>query len=851
VYLIRTVAGKIQKGIYKMYLLICVKAYTVYLIVLNNLNYFITKSIYMIKDRVRNFWLQRNCLKAFTGGLFLILFLLTGFSARAQNWLTTGNTTTSDSSVLGTTSNTSLNFITNGTYRGTWDSTGRLVVGNKAPLSSVTTAPFAISTTGYSFMELSSNSSSAGYTGFYFNNGYSASQIYKNPSSVGGNFLGSIPNNNLFILNYGGSDTYVEGSSNIYMGDVNISHYGMDVTNTGIGIDQQSNFPLTIDPSAALLINSTSKGLLIPRLTTSQVNAISSPANGLLAYDSTVNSFKYYDGSAWNSLSTGGGGLDTTAWHKGGDNVYAPISSLGTSNERSLYLKTNGINRIRIDSATGTVYMGNDLYTLPVASSTTLSLNSGTSADNFIVATNSTSYYSGLNLVTDGSGGYGFSGSNIIQYASGYSGNIGGTSVTNAGSMQIYNNNGGYPATSTIYVRNSNFIGLGSSNSGDRGLQVTPHGVLIGDQSTFPATQDLSTILQLNDTSKGLLIPRLTTSQVNAISSPAKGLLAYDSTINAFKYYNGSAWNSLSTASAGWSLTGNPATYGIDFLGTTNAVGLNFITNGTNAMYVDSLQRIKIGHFALDPLAPYSSSNLLITDSLNGGEPNLTLATNVSNDRAQLNFATDGHSGYGFFTSDIRKFASAYGGTLGTSGVSRNGLFAVENNDDLSPRGIYIHSHFVYSGSGTGTDYGLQVTPTGVVIDKQSNFPATADTAYALAVNGTAIFTKAKLKLYSQWPDYVFGDDYNLPGLDEVENYIKLNKHLEGIPSADDVKKEGIDVGDNQTVLVKKVEELTLYTINQNKKSKEQDKKIADQDQQIQELRDEVNDLKQLIEKNK
>jgi trimeric autotransporter adhesin len=115
---------------------------------------------------------------------------------------------------------------------------------------------------------------------------------------------------------------------------------------------------------------------------------------------------------------------------------------------------------------------------------------------------------------------------------------------------------------------------------------------------------------------------------------------------------------------------------------------------------------------------------------------------------------------------------------------------------------------------------------------------------YALAVNGTAIFTKAKLKLYSQWPDYVFGDDYHLPGLDEVENYIKLNKHLSDMPSADDVKKQGIDIGDNQTVLVKKVEELTLYIIDQNNK-------VEEENRQIQELRDEVEELKQLITKSK
>jgi hypothetical protein len=52
----------------------------------------------------------------------------------------------------------------------------------------------------------------------------------------------------------------------------------------------------------------------------------------------------------------------------------------------------------------------------------------------------------------------------------------------------------------------------------------------------------------------------------------------------------------------------------------------------------------------------------------------------------------------------------------------------------------------------------------------------------------------------------------------QVEKYIQQNKHLPDVPSAAEVKKEGIDLGDNQAVLLKKIEELTLYIIEQNKK---------------------------------
>ena len=87
-----------------------------------------------------------------------------------------------------------------------------------------------------------------------------------------------------------------------------------------------------------------------------------------------------------------------------------------------------------------------------------------------------------------------------------------------------------------------------------------------------------------------------------------------------------------------------------------------------------------------------------------------------------------------------------------------------------------------------------------------------------LAVNGTAIFKRAKVKAYSIWPDYVFEDNYNLPSLKYLANYIKLNKHLPDMPSAADVAENGIDLGDNQALLLKKVEELTLLIIELDKK---------------------------------
>ncbi|CAL1520734.1 hypothetical protein [Chitinophaga sp. MM2321] len=86
-----------------------------------------------------------------------------------------------------------------------------------------------------------------------------------------------------------------------------------------------------------------------------------------------------------------------------------------------------------------------------------------------------------------------------------------------------------------------------------------------------------------------------------------------------------------------------------------------------------------------------------------------------------------------------------------------------------------------------------------------------------LSVKGTITAQRVKVT-QTGWADYVFHKDYLLPSLQEVEAYINTHQHLDGIPSAVDVDKDGIDVGEMNKKLLAKVEELTLYLIEQNKK---------------------------------
>lgn len=94
----------------------------------------------------------------------------------------------------------------------------------------------------------------------------------------------------------------------------------------------------------------------------------------------------------------------------------------------------------------------------------------------------------------------------------------------------------------------------------------------------------------------------------------------------------------------------------------------------------------------------------------------------------------------------------------------------------------------------------------------------TDNKGYSLAVNGPAVFTKVVVKQADKWPDYVFDSSYCLPALSSVEKFVKQNKHLPEVPAATQVEKEGVDVAELQKQLLKKVEEMTLYMIAQEKK---------------------------------
>jgi hypothetical protein len=169
-----------------------------------------------------------------------------------------------------------------------------------------------------------------------------------------------------------------------------------------------------------------------------------------------------------------------------------------------------------------------------------------------------------------------------------------------------------------------------------------------------------------------------------------------------------------------------------------------------------------------------------------------------------------GHDGYlGVGTASARTKLDVWGGDLVVTGNDVNGT-------------AYVTSHggIAYYGNNSYSN-GLAITSTGNI-----GIGTSAPGPYKLAVEGTLGARRIKVTLVNPWADYVFEKDYALPKLTDVEQFIQSNKHLPGVPSAKEVEKNGIDVAETQTILLQKIEELTLYVIQQQKEIEQLKAKI-------------------------
>ncbi len=139
----------------------------------------------------------------------------------------------------------------------------------------------------------------------------------------------------------------------------------------------------------------------------------------------------------------------------------------------------------------------------------------------------------------------------------------------------------------------------------------------------------------------------------------------------------------------------------------------------------------------------------------------------------------------------------------------------------VEPSNSYISGYFGIDFFSSGQNR-MRISRDGIVSIGTVERPA----GYKLAVAGNIISEEVKVKLQnSGWPDYVFEKNYSLPSLKNVEQQINQYGHLKDIPSAKEVADNGIFLGDMNAKLLQKIEELTLYTIQQQKELETQQEK--------------------------
>ena len=195
--------------------------------------------------------------------------------------------------------------------------------------------------------------------------------------------------------------------------------------------------------------------------------------------------------------------------------------------------------------------------------------------------------------------------------------------------------------------------------------------------------------------------------------------------------------------------------------------------------------------------------------------------------------------------SGSREFqiAGAYGHLKGAwNGASVNGGFAagvvgIDEINGVATYGGYFEGKGYFSGKVSVGTSNMPTTIGGANIS-----------AYHLYVKGGILTEEVRVR--TGWADYVFADDYNLKPLSEVESFIKENKHLPNVPSSKQVEKEGISLGNIAKIQQEKIEELTLYTIEQDKKIESQQKELEKENNLLKSLLERVSKLEEEI-KNK
>ena len=388
-------------------------------------------------------------------------------------------------------------------------------------------------------------------------------------------------------------------------------------------------------------------------------------------------------------------------------------------------------------------------------------------------------------------------------------------------------------------------------------------------------TPHVSSILELKSTSRGFLMPRMTTAQRNSIPA-AEGLMVFDTDLKTMFQFDGSTWKPIGGSSGSgtslWTESPNNTNwiYTADSVGigtaspaerlhinngsirisrsvlgsvqnnlefnmgnSTTAIrseGINFLVDNERKGYIRYSVGGLIGVQGLAFSGTGAANNMIITP-----EGNVGIATSSPSSPLEVNgkiTATSLTSGSVNATNaTVQEVFASLKTSIFNSGLLSNGDITLQSGGLLNLRADALNIGFVQlSGNNIriGT-YGDNTTGKFVVrtgggdrlfVDAAGNVSigsASAANGYKLSVAGKVMAEELRIRLQASWPDYVFSDQYQLRNLSELENYIRTHHRLPNIPAAFEVEKNGMDMGEMQRRMMEKIEELTLYIIQQQK----------------------------------
>ncbi|MCO6497670.1 MAG: hypothetical protein J5I50_08415 [Chitinophagaceae bacterium] len=223
--------------------------------------------------------------------------------------------------------------------------------------------------------------------------------------------------------------------------------------------------------------------------------------------------------------------------------------------------------------------------------------------------------------------------------------------------------------------------------------------------------------------------------------------------------------------------------------------------------------------------APYTNGMVI------GAAPGYPIFLSTNNYSATMTIADNGNVGIGTTLPDAKltltsNVVAANNNTNLLSLHGRNPILSFWDENNIG----YGYIKSWTSGApapykngmviGSAPGYPIMFSTNGyslsmMIADNGNVGIGTGNPTYKLSVNGNV--RSKEVVVESNWADYVFENDYKLLSLNEVEQFIKQNNHLPGIPTAKEVQKNGLSVGDIQSKMMEKIEELTLYVIELQK----------------------------------